>query len=305
MQAELNQAPSWWRLFQRTHRNGLTAALILVPLMGWWFVVSGGPLLFGLVLGFFDWHNVLEAPKWNGIQNFLDFFNDPNYVSTLWNAIWIGLLTAVVTNALGLGAALLMNLGIKGRGFYRTIWYVPAVTSAAATTQIFNIWLDPSYLGLFNNLLRGWGLEPVVWQYSTDWMIFWIVVYSVWKGVGVSAILWLAGLASVDPQLREAAKVDGCGTWLVFRNVTLPGLRPFMTFIGITASIAAIQIYEQVIFISGGGPFGSTNVLMTQIYRDAFVDFNLGMAGTGGMILAVVIILLTWLNWKSRDKESE
>jgi ABC-type sugar transport system permease subunit len=290
--------------FYRRHRNGVTAALMLIPLMGWWFVVSGGPLLFGLILGFFDWHSVLETPKWAGLGNFVSFFTNPNYVQTLWNAIWIGLLTAIVTNTLGLGAALLMNADIRGRGFYRTIWYVPAVTAAAATTQIFNMWLDPSNVGLFNNLLRRLGMEPVIWQYSTAWMVFWIVVYTVWKGLGTSAILWLAGLSSVDPQLREAARVDGCRSAQVFRHVTLPSLRPFITFIGITATISAVQIYEQVIFISGGGPFGSTNVLMTQIYRDAFVDFNLGMAGAGGMILAAVILLLTWLNWQARDKEA-
>ena len=291
--------------FYRKHPDGVRAAIILVPLLGWWFVVSGGPMFSGLLLGFFDWHNVLETPKWNGIQNFFTFFGDPNYRLTLWNSIWIGLLTAAVTNLLGLGAALLMNMPIRGRGFYRTIWYVPAVTSAAATTQIFNMWLEPSQIGLVNNIIQKLGAQPVIWQYSTGWMVFWIVFYTVWKGLGVSAILWLAGLQSVNPQLFEAAKIDGAGNWQCFRHVTIPGLRPFITFIIINACIAAIQIYEQVLFISGGGPFGSTNVLMSQIYKDAFVDFNLGMAGAGSMILAAVVFGLVLVNWVTRDKEEE
>ncbi len=291
--------------FYRRHREGVIAAAILIPLIGWWVVIHGAPTLLGLFLGLFDWRNVLDTPKWNGINNFITFFQDPNYRLTLWNSVWIGLLTAVITNVLGFGAGLLMNLPIKGRGFYRTIWYVPAVTSGAAVTQIFNMWLEPNQYGLFNNLLQKLGLQPIIWYYSTGWMIFWIIFYTVWRGIGVSAILWLAGLQSIDPQLTEAARIDGAGTWGCFRHVTIPGLRPFITYIVITACISAVQIYEQVLFISGGGPYGSTNVLMSQIYKDAFIDFNLGMAGAGSFILAAVIFGLVLVNWMTREKEGE
>lgn len=291
--------------FFHKHRDGIVAAVILVPLIGWWFVISGGPMLFGLILGLFDWHNVLDTPKWNGIQNFITFFQDPNYRLVLWNSVWIGTLTAFITNLLGFGAGLLMNLPIRGRGFYRTVWYVPAVTSGAAITQIFNMWLEPNQFGLINNILQKLGFSPIIWQYSTGWMIFWIVFYTVWRGIGISAILWLAGLQSISPQLIEAAKIDGAGRWGCFRHVTIPGLRPFITYIAITACIGAVQIYEQVLFISGGGPFGSTNVLMSQIYKDAFIDFNLGMAGAGSFILAFVIFGLVLVNWLTRERGEE
>lgn len=110
--------------------------------------------------------------------------------------------------------------------------------------------------GVINNLLKALGKEPVVWQYSVSWGIFWIVVYSVWKGVGGAALIWLAGLQSVDVSLYEAAEIDGAGRWGKLRYVTLPGLKPIATYIVITNLIAAIQIYEQVLFITNGGHMG-------------------------------------------------
>ncbi|PLT47024.1 putative sugar uptake ABC transporter permease protein [Paenibacillus pasadenensis] len=295
---------SWssWKRFMKRRKDALLAAVILTPLIGFWLIVNGFPTLFGFALGFFNWVGLNDRPSFAGLDNFISFFKDSLYTGALWRSIWIGALVTIVTQAAGFGAALLMNMPLFAKGFYRTIWYIPAVTSTVATTQIFNLLLSPNN-GIINNILISLGKEPIVWQYSVGWSIFWIVVYSVWKGVGAASLLWLAGLQSVDPTLYEAAEVDGAGRMARLRHVTMPGLKPIATFIFITSLVAAIQIYEQVLFITGGGPYSQTEVLVLRIYRDGFWDFNLGMAGASSLIMAVLAMSITMIyyRWSSNS----
>lgn len=295
------KSPSFKRGLRR-HRDAVIAAIILVPMFLVWLVVSGFPTLFGFVLGFFEWVGLADTPNFIWFGNFIAFFKNPVYTGALWRSVWLGGLVTGVTLIAGFGAALFMNMPLFGKGFYRSIWYIPAVTSTVATTQVFNIFLDTNN-GVINNVLKSLGKEPIVWQYSVFWGIFWIVVYSVWKGVGGAALIWLAGLQSVDVSLYEAAEIDGAGRWGKLRYVTLPGLKPIATYIVITNLIAAIQIYEQVLFITNGGPYGQTEVLVFRIYRDGFWDFNLGMAGASSLIMAAIVIAVTvvYYNWSTRS----
>lgn len=295
------KSPSFKRGLRR-HRDAVIAAIILVPMFLVWLVVSGFPTLFGFVLGFFEWVGLADTPNFIWFGNFIAFFKNPVYTGALWRSVWLGGLVTGVTLIAGFGAALFMNMPLFGKGFYRSIWYIPAVTSTVATTQVFNIFLDTNN-GVINNVLKSLGKEPIVWQYSVFWGIFWIVVYSVWKGVGGAALIWLAGLQSVDVSLYEAAEIDGAGRLGKLRYVTLPGLKPIATYIVITNLIAAIQIYEQVLFITNGGPYGQTEVLVFRIYRDGFWDFNLGMAGASSLIMAAIVIAVTvvYYNWSTRS----
>lgn len=297
-----SKPPGKWKRFTTLHRDALLAAVILVPMVAFWLIVSGFPTLFGFVLGFFRWIGLADKPSFIGLDNFVHFFKDPTYTHALWRSIWLGGLVTAITLLSGFGAALLMNMPLRGKGFYRSIWYIPAVTSTVATTQIFNILLDTNN-GVINNILKSLGKEPIVWQYSVGWGIFWIVVYSVWKGVGAAALLWLAGLQSVDQSLYEAAAMDGAGSYSKLRHVTIPGLKPIATYIFITSLIAAVQIYEQVLFITDGGPYGKTEVLVLRIYRDGFWDFNLGMAGASSLIMAIIVIVITvfYYSWSTRS----
>ncbi|WP_044479001.1 carbohydrate ABC transporter permease [Paenibacillus antibioticophila] len=288
------------------HKDAIIAAVILIPMFSFWLVVSGFPTLFGFALGFFEWVGLADTPNFIWFDNFVSFFNNPVYTDALWRSIWLGGLVTAITLGAGFGAALLMNMPLFGKGFYRSIWYIPAVTATVATTQVFNIFLD-SNNGVINNILKALGKDPIVWQYSVGWGIFWIVVYSVWKGVGGAALIWLAGLQSVDASLYEAAEMDGAGRFSKLLYVTMPGLKPIATYIVITNLIGAIQIYEQVLFITNGGPYGQTEVLVFRIYRDGFWDFNLGMAGASSLIMAIIVITATVLyyNWSTKsDKQT-
>jgi multiple sugar transport system permease protein len=295
--------PIGWKRFRRRHADAIAAAIILGPMLFWWAVMYGFPIAFSFVLGFYKWIGINDHPKFVGFHNFVLFFQDKSYIADLFRSIWMGGLVTGLTIVSGLGAALLMNLPLFGKGIYRTLWYVPVVTSTIATTQVLNIFLNPVN-GAVNQAIEAMGFEPILWQSSVFWGIVQICVYSVWKGIGGSALLWLAGLQSIDPVLYEAAEIDGAGRMGKFINVTLPGIKPIATYIVITGLIAAVQIYEQVAFLTNGGPYGSTEVLVYRIITDGFFNFNLGMAGASSVILAAIVFAASIAYYKlAQDKE--
>jgi len=274
------------------HREGVTAWLLISPILAYFLIFQAFPGAFGFFLGFFHWIGVMVPPKFTGLANYVAFFREPRYLLALWRAFYIGSLVMLVNIGVGFAGALLLNLPIRGRGVFRTIWYIPVVTSTVATSQMFLIFIEPS-VGVANRVLEQLGLTPVVWFYSTFWMVVWIVIYSSWRGIGFTAVLWLAGLQSIDPILYEAAQIDGAGAWQKFWHITLPGLRTISIFVLVTGFIGALQIFDPVLFISQGMPWGTTEVIIYRIFRDFYGDFNFGMAGAGSVMVAIVIIIFT------------
>lgn len=278
------------RSFYVRHKDAVTAAIILTPMLAWWIVACGFPTVFGFVLGFFEWKSVNATPKFIGLENFITFFSSPHYLSVLWRTVWLGVTCTVLTVLSGFGVALLMNMKLKGRGIYRSLWYIPSVVSTVAVAQIIGILLNPMY-GFVNKFLVAQGMEPIILATSVEWNLILIIVYSIWKGVGNSALIWLAGLQCIDPVLYEAAEVDGATGMKKFIHITLPGLRPIVTFIVITSIIGALQIYEPVAFISNGGPQQGTMVLVLQAISEGYFNYDFGMSGTCSMVLAVIVFI--------------
>jgi multiple sugar transport system permease protein len=296
---------SKYQKFKNRHHDALVAIVLVGPLITWWLIISGFPLLTGFILGFFDWVGLNSSPKFVFLNNYIRFFQDSYYYMDLIRSFYIGSLCMAVTIILGLFVAIFLNKNIHGKGFYRTIWYIPAVASGVACTQIFNILLEPSN-GVINNTLQNvFNLQPINWQLSTFWGIFWILIYSVWKGIGAISLMWLAGLQSIDSKLYEAAQIDGANKKQLFRYITIPQLRPMTIYILITGFVGAMQIYEQVMFITNGGPYGTTEVLVYRIMRDAFWDYNYGMAGASSVVLMLVTVGFSILVFKKQTMDNK
>jgi len=259
------------------------------PFLAYFLVFGAFPIAFGFLLGLFRWIGVDTAPKFCGLANYFHFFKEPMYMLALWRAFYMGSLVMIVNIGVGFGGALLLNLHIRGRGVFRTIWYIPVITSTVATSQMFLIFIDPS-AGIANRVLQQIGLTPITWFYSTFWMVVWIIIYSSWRGIGRAAILWLAGLQAIDPGLYEAAKIDGAGAWKRFWHITIPSLKLIAIFVFITGFIGALQIFGPVLFISQGGPWGTTEVIIYRVFRDFYGDFNFGMAGAGALVITLIIV---------------
>jgi multiple sugar transport system permease protein len=189
-----------------------------------------------------------------------------------------------------------------GRALYRAAFYVPTLTSAAIMAQVFFAFISP-YDGIFNAILKALGQPIVIWTISPLWMRAFIILYSIWRGVGGPVVLFLAALQGIHREIYEAAMVDGARRWDMLRFITLPLLRPMVIFVLVTGMIQSFQIFESVLLISDGGPSHQTNVMLLQIYNDAFVNTQLGLAAAGSMIAAIVLLGFSITNMRLLSRE--
>ena len=148
-------------------------------------------------------------------------------------------------------------------------------------------------------------MQSVAWKLSTFWMYFWIIFICVWKGLGATVILLVAGLNAIPPELYEAAELDGAGPVSKFFKITLPQLRPMLVFVMITSIIGAFNIFEPVQLISQGGPDGSTKVILYQIYNEAFQNGNNGMGSAIAVVVLLLLMGLTALNMRFGEEKEE
>ncbi len=239
-----------------------------------------------------------------GFKNFVTIFTDKNYYVLFLATILIAVFTIGLSLVFGMLIALAVTQPLRGRGVYRTVYYIPVVISMAVVAQIANVWLSYND-GTFNNILNTLGMGSVAWKQSTFWMYFWIIFICVWKGLGATVILLVAGLNAIPPELYEAAELDGAGAVTKFFKITLPQLRPMLVFVMITSIIGAFNIFEPVQLISQGGPDGTTKVILFQIYNEAFQNGNYGMGSAIAVVVLVMLMILTALNMKFGEEKEE
>jgi multiple sugar transport system permease protein len=200
----------------------------------------------------------------------------------------------------GLAAAVALNRRIRGIRLYRTAVFVPVVASTIATASMFLWLLDPNF-GLANWALAKVGLGPFGFFDSPDGALYSIIGMSIWGWIGFDVIIYLAALQGVPHELIEAAQIDGARTWGVFRNVTLPLLGPATLFLVVWSSINALQLFDEVYFLTRGGPATSTYVVVYYLFDLAFQRGVAGYAAAIAYVLFVVILALTLVQlWVGR-----
>jgi ABC-type sugar transport system permease subunit len=156
--------------------------------------------------------------------------------------------------------------------------------------QMMLVFLLPTSGGVMNMLLHTiLGMDPVLWQRSTTWMPIWVIVFTVWRGIGWTVIFFLAGLQSIDPSLYEAAKIDGANNPQLLRYITIPQMVPILLFVTVTGLIGSLQIWEAPMVLTGGGPENSTNTLVFSMYRDAFSNLDVGKGVAQAAMLLLVL----------------
>lgn len=284
-----------FRRWRFRHRHAVEGWGILAPILIYYSVFFLFPVVSSFLLSFTRWSGLSGSPEWIGLANYQRFFNDVMYRQVLVNTIVFAVAILVLQTALGFLVALMLNAKVIGRGLYRAAWYVPTLTTAAIMAQVAFVFISPTD-GVINTVLRQMGHPGVIFYMQVDWMRAIIVIYSVWRGVGGPMILYLAGLQGIHPELYEAAQVDGANRVQMLRYITLPLLTPMTIFVLVTGIIGTAQIFEAVMFLSKGGPANQTNVIMLQIYQDAFANASIGMASAGAMLLGLILLAFSILN---------
>jgi multiple sugar transport system permease protein len=277
------------------------AWLFLLPWIAGLVFFLAIPLGWAVWLSFTD-EQLLRAGTFIGLENYARAFTrDPSF----WKALQVTLTWIVIAVPVflisGLLVALLLNQRLPGMGAFRTILYVPAVLSGVAIAVLWFTLLN-SDLGAVNQLLRSIGIDnPPNWFLDPDWALIAVVIMGLW-GVGTNAIIYLAGLQNIPPELYEAAEIDGAGPFAKFRHITVPMLSPTMFFLLIGELTAALVIIGPVIVISGAGgaagPDDSLLFYMLLLYRRGFVEGQMGYAAALAWVLTVIGLVLVWITFR-------
>jgi multiple sugar transport system permease protein len=272
--------------------RGLKAAAFLAPALLILGAFTIWPMLSALRLSFTDASGFGE-PEFIGLENYVQVFTDPDILNAVTNtALYTVLFTPIAVAAALALALLLNNPRLPFRGFFRTALFVPFVVSFSVAAFAWSYLVDPQ-VGLLNYWLRGLGIQLGNVLENPHLAMPMVVLVAVWKLFGFYFVIFLAGLQDIPTSIYEAARMDGAGAWSRLRNVTLPLLSNTMAFVLIFAMIAALQAFDQIYVMTGGGPYGSTQTLVMEIYESGFRKLDIGFASALSYVLLAATLLLS------------
>ncbi|MEA4861602.1 Lactose transport system permease protein LacF [bioreactor metagenome] len=282
-------------------RKQLVAYSFIAPNFIGFAVFTLVPIVFAIALAFLHWDGS-NPIEWAGLANFRNLLDDDQFKAALKNTIVYTAGTVPLTLISSLLLAVLLNQGIKGRNFFRTVSFFPYVASLVAVAAVWNMIFNPSK-GPVNMLLYTLGFENVPgWAADKDWAMITIILFSVWKYMGYYMIIYLAGLQGINPELYEAANLDGTNVWQRFRYVTVPQLSATTFFVMVMLTIQCFKVYDIVYMVTQGGPGTATLVLVYDIYNKAFISWNLGSASAVAMVLFALVLIVTLIQFRGNRK---
>jgi multiple sugar transport system permease protein len=285
---------------RKSTRDGAWAALFLAPQVIGLIVFSIGPIIAAIVLSLFQW-DAIGTPLFIGFQNFVDIFSGgSDFWIALKNTLYYSVLTIPVAIILALVLAVLLN-NVKGKMIYRTIYFMPQVTSSVAVCMIW-LWMYNGDFGLINQLLSYVGIKGPQWLTDTRWVMPAIAILSIWWGLGYNMTIFLAGLQSIPRSYYEAATIDGANAMQQFRHITLPLISPTTFFLTIMAVISSFQVFDQAYIMTGGGPAKASTTLVYLVWNTAFQEFYMGRASAIALMLFVMILIVTLIQFKFSDR---
>ncbi|WP_311081104.1 sugar ABC transporter permease [Paenibacillus polymyxa] len=257
------------------------------------------PLLYAFYLSFVNWDG-FGVPLFVGLDNFKGQLSDPDFWKALMNTMYYMVLVIPAGIILALLVAIVLNK-VKGKEIYRLFFFMPVVTSSVSVGVIW-MWILNGEFGILNHLLRVIGITGPMWLTDTQWVIPSIALLSVWLGLGYNMVIFLAGLQGISKSYYEAAEIDGASKFQQLRYITLPLLSPTTFFVTIMMVISSFQVFDQAFVMTNGGPAKASYTLVYHIYDQAFIDFTMGESAAAAMILFVIILVFTLLQFKMQKR---
>ncbi|WP_134698593.1 carbohydrate ABC transporter permease [Ammoniphilus sp. YIM 78166] len=286
------------KISPQTKRKWLWCYLFLLPQTVLYLSFTLYPIVMSYVYAFYDWSGIGPMNDFVGFENFTETFFDPLFWNAFKNSfIFMGALVLVQVPLALLMAILFSASWLKGSAFYRTLYFLPVVTTTAIVGLVMRF-IFGAYKGLFNEVLLRLGLisQPIDWLGSVDTALLIVCIVGIWKTFGIKVIYWLAGLQSVPKELYEAAKVDGASPFQVFRFITIPLLIPVGSVIVLLSAVNALHVFDLVQAMTGGGPSFSTDMVDVYIYRYAFGgggESRVGFASAAGVVYGFAILIVS------------
>jgi multiple sugar transport system permease protein len=279
-------------------KKELIAYLCLSPWIVGFLVFTVGSMGMSLVLAFLK-TDLLRGYEFVAFSNFDTMLHDKLVKTALLNTAYYAFAMVPLGTVFALVIALIMNEGIVGQGFFRTVYYLPSIVSGVAVSILW-AWVFQPDSGLINSVLALVGIEGPRWIYSKEWAMPSLILMSVW-GAGGTMLIFLAGLQSIPTALYEAAKIDGANAWRRFLHVTLPMLSPTIFFNVVMNVIGSWQVFTQAYVMTEGGPANATLTMVLYLFRKAFEHFLFGYASALAWLLFMIILVFTLLVFKSSE----
>lgn len=263
-----------------------------IPAVALMVVFTGYPLVGGVVLSFQNWNGYSPSTTFAGLDNYARLMQDGDFHTALINTLIYAFGSTAIQQVLGLALAVMLDRAMKGRNLARAVIYLPALVSPVVMGTMYYL-LFSYNTGAINDIVVALGGQRTAWLADSTAAIGVIVVVNSLQFVGISMIIYLAGLQSIDVSYEEAAMLDGATGWRRFTSITLPLLQPAFATSIVLNLIGGFQIYDVIVVLTGGGPGTSTNSLSTLITREYFANQSAGYASAIGVALFVIIILFT------------
>ncbi|GAC1353447.1 MAG: sugar ABC transporter permease [Herpetosiphon sp.] len=284
-------------LSRRSRHEALWGVLCVAPAVLGFLVWHLGPIIVSLVMSFMNW-SIVGTPKWVGLANYQQIFTtDVLFRQSLRSTAYYAAGSVPLRILLAFGLAVLLNQRVRGLPVFRTIFYVPSIVPALASSVLW-IWLFNPDFGFLNSILRPLGFPKFQWIYSSEGVVPSLVMMSLWD-VGPMMIIFLAGLQGVPRHLYEAVEVDGGNAWHQLRHVMIPMITPTILFNLILSLISALQSFTQVFVMTHGGPNNASLFYVLYLYRKAFEQSAMGYASALAWILFSVIAVLSIVIFRS------
>lgn len=255
----------------------------------------GIPIVVAFVLSLTA-YDVVTSPRFTGLDNYLRIFQDSIFWKAVVNNVLIAGIGIPISMFLALVFAVLLNRALPGRGIFRVMVFLPHITATVAVAMIW-LWIySPSASGLMNTVLGVVGIGPLPYLTSPALALPSVILVTIWQGIGLKMLIYLAALQGVNEELYEAADIDGANFVQKFWRITVPMLRPATFFILVTSLIANFQTFDLIYILTEGGPANATNVVTYRIYQTAFQEFRFGLASAQSIILLLMLIVLAFFS---------
>ncbi len=270
----------------------LTPYLFLAPFFAVFALFWVVPVFASLGYSLTEWRGIMP-PRFIGLGNYAELWRSPRFHTALGNTLVLALSYVVLANVAALSLALLLDAGwMRLKQLFRTAFFLPMTISIVVSAVIFQL-VYAGEIGLIAKALDLVGIDGPVWLQEPGWATAAIIVMRVWRTMGYYAIIYLAGLQTVPAELREAARIDGATPLQVIRHVVLPTIRPVILFCVVISTISGLEMFDEVMILTQGGPADSTLTVAVYLYQQGFQFLQLGHAAAASYVLTCIIVLIS------------
>lgn len=252
------------------------------------------PLARLLLLSFAITDHGFAGARFAGLENYAELLASRSFRTAAGNTVWFTLMATASEVLLGLGLALLLDRAFPGRRAVTLVLVAPFVLSTVVVAAVWRAWFHYD-IGFLNVSLRALGLPGVPWLFDPDLALGAIVLVDLWQNAPFCFLILYAGLRSIPPEVKEAARMDGAGAWRRFRTITLPLLAPYLLIAALMRALDSFKLFDKVYAMTGGGPGNATETLSMHVHRLAFRFFDIGLASAAAVVMVVIAACLGWL----------